>query len=254
MKYGICVNVNKIEMAMEAGFDFVEVSLQPLAAMSEEEFLQVVALSEKYPDRLLCANWMFPGEIRLTGPDMNEETIRRHCRHAYARLARLGVKTLVFGSGWAKRVPEGFSFDEAMDQLERAVRIMGEEAKPHGQAVVIESLRRQETNIIYTVADSADLADRSGMDNVYPHADFFHFSQNEETLEGGLRPYAKRLIHVHLASPVERTAPTPEDGADYRAFFDVLREEGFDGTVSYEGKALETVDEMRALLAYMRTM
>ena len=50
---------------------------------------------------------------------------------AWARLARLGTQIVVFGSGGARRVPEGFSKEEAFKQLvEFGKRIAPEARRP----------------------------------------------------------------------------------------------------------------------------
>jgi sugar phosphate isomerase/epimerase len=63
------------------------------------------------------------------------------------------VRILCFGSGGARRVPDGFSKDEAFAQLVAFGTRIAPEAKAHGITVVIEPLRRQETNIINTAAE-----------------------------------------------------------------------------------------------------
>ena len=45
-------------------------------------------------------------------------------------------------------LPEGFDFDEAMEQLVKVTRIFADVAKKHGQKVCIEPLRTAECNII----------------------------------------------------------------------------------------------------------
>ena len=53
----------------------------------------------------------------------------------------LGLKIIVFGSGGARKVPEGFSQDEAYKQLVEFAKRIAPEAKKRGIVVAVEPLR-----------------------------------------------------------------------------------------------------------------
>ena len=66
----------------------------------------------------LAASMSFvPGAIKLTGPDVDPAKQMSYVTGLLGRLNKLGVKVVVFGSGGARRVPDGFSKDEAFTQL-----------------------------------------------------------------------------------------------------------------------------------------
>ncbi len=253
MKIGICTGVDNMELAIAAGADYIEIGNMKLAAMSDEDFERVALAADAHPGYAYCTNGLVPGDIRLTGPEVDYDKILNFCEKSFARLARLGVKILVFGSSKAKVVPEGFSFDEAWNQLVKVTRIFSDVAAKHGQTVVIEPLRTEECNIINPVTDSVKLAKLVDRDNVKAHVDFYHLMQNGEKLSE-LAPCVPFLGHVHIASPVKRTAPTWDDGANYKAFFDVLREGGYDGTVSYEGKGVTDPEQLRTLVSFLKSL
>ena len=56
------------------------------------------------------------GGIRY-GPDVSLERQDAYMEACIGRLARLGVEVLVFGSGGARNIPDGFSRAQALDQL-----------------------------------------------------------------------------------------------------------------------------------------
>jgi hypothetical protein len=86
-----------------------------------------------------------------------------HVERTVGRLSALGVETLVFGSGKARQVPEGFSREEALSQLVAFGRLAAEAASRTGIVVVLEPLRRQETNIINTAREGLALVDTVGL-------------------------------------------------------------------------------------------
>ena len=96
------------------------------------------------------------GAIRLTGPDVDEQAIRAYYAKALERAATLGVKSIVFGSAGAKRVPESFDMDRAYQQVVQVTRETGEAAAKYGITIVIEPVRMPDCNIINTFAESYD--------------------------------------------------------------------------------------------------
>lgn len=253
LKIGICTSVENVAQCIDAGADFVEVNNSKIAGMSESEFNTILDLSHKFPQKILAANCLIPKNIRLTGDVVDYLAVTEFCELSFARLAKLGVKILVFGSSSAKFVPEGFPYDVAMDQLVKCVRIFGNVAAKYGQTVVLEPLRYAECNITNLVRESKELADLSQCENVKAHVDFFHLMQNGETLTE-LKKYACDLGHVHIASPIMRSLPTFDDGADYKSFIKIIKDANPDMTVSYEGSNDYTPDSLKTMIAFLKSL
>lgn len=255
MKIGLCESrINEIKMAYEAGFDFIEISNWTVYKMDEKCYADTLALTKELPANYIYAcNGLVPPDFRLTGPDVNFEEIEKFAEASFAKLATLGVKMLVFGSSKAKIVPEGFPFEEAMEQLVKVTQIFAKAAEKHGQRVCIEPLRTEECNIINTVEDSIDLAKRTGCANVGGHTDYYHLMQNGEKTSK-LEGLAKDIIHTHIASPCKRVMPSPDDGADYKQFFDYLRKGGYDATVSFEGGGTKSPETLKALCEFLKSL
>ena len=103
-----------------------------------------------------------------------------YVKKAFARLNRLGVKILCFGSGGARRVPEGFPKEEAFKQLVDFGKRIAPEARAQGITVVIEPLRRQETNIINTAGEGLALVKAVNDPNFELLIDFYHLASEKE--------------------------------------------------------------------------
>ena len=255
MKIGLCESrAAEIKLAYEMGFDYVEISNWSVYSMEDEKYDALVKLASELPEGFMYAcNGLVPPNFRLTGPDVNFDEIREFSDKSFAKLARLGVKMLVFGSSKAKIVPEGFDFDEAMAQLVKVTQIFAEAAAKNGQQVCIEPLRTEECNIINTAEDSIKLAKDTGCANVGGHVDYYHLMQNGEKMSK-LEGLAKDIVHTHIASPCKRIIPTADDGADYKQFFDYLRKGGYDATVSFEGGGNKTPENLKALCEYLKSL
>lgn len=251
MKIGLCTSEKDvILLARKVGFDFVEINAAG-AVMNDEKYAMLLELLRELPDGFMYScNGLVPGDVRLTGPEADAKKIRKYAEKSFARLASLGIKLLVFGSSAAKHVPEGFSFDTAMEQLVVAMRIFSDVAAKHGQCICIEPLRYSECNIINTLEDSLDLAKLTDRKNVGAHVDFYHLMQNGERLSK-LEDAAEKIIHTHIASPCMRNTPRYDDGADYRSFFKYLRRGGYDETVSFEGDFKHSEEELTDICSYL---
>ena len=252
MKIGICAsNVENILLARKVGFEFVEIHCVG-SVMNDEKYPPMLELSRTLPENFMYScNCLIPSELRLTGADVDFDKIRKYAAKCTERLASLGVQMLVFGSSAAKRVPDGFAREDAMEQLAEAMRIFSDEAKKYGQRICIEPLRYCECNIINKFEESVELMKMTDRENVGAHVDYFHHMQNGEPIDL-LEDGAKYIIHTHIASPQDRTAPDRDDGADYKIFFDTLRRAGYFDTVSFEGNCEWSESALTKMYEYLR--
>jgi sugar phosphate isomerase/epimerase len=141
--------------------------------------------------------------------------------------------------------------EEAWEQLFRLGHILADEAEKHGQTVVVEPLSYTEVNIVNTVEDAAYYAETVHRDSFKILVDFYHFSNNGEDL-ASLKKHAKLLAHAHFASKVTRTPPrSEEDWAFFTECVRALKEIGYTGGLSFEGRVAET-DDLAAILLRMR--
>lgn len=231
MKFGLCRMVNEKDF----NCDYIELSAQSIYAMSEEEFSALkkrVTAGELYP---YAVNGLVPGNIRLTGPDVNYDTVKEYADKCFGRLSELDIKTLVFGSSAAKIVPEGFSMEKAWEQLFEVGKIFSDVAAKYGQRIAVEGLRRAECNIVNTLEDVYYYVKNVNRDNFLMLADFYHMYENGEDISD-VKKYKDYLIHCHIAGYIKRAVPTAEEADFIKECITALKEMGYDGGVSFEGE------------------
>src|SRR4030095_10005899 len=117
VQVGYCTSIKNLAAAKAAGFDYVEVSATEVAGLGDADFDAAAAESKALGIPPPAATLFLPQTIKVVGPDINVEQQTAHVKKVMSRLSRLGVQVLVFGSGGARRVPDGFSKDEAWKQL-----------------------------------------------------------------------------------------------------------------------------------------
>jgi D-psicose/D-tagatose/L-ribulose 3-epimerase len=251
VRVGYCTTVEKLEAAKAAGFDYVELSTTQIAAMSDADFELAAAKIKEIGLPTPAANLFLPGTLKVTGPDTDPATQMAHVRKAFTRLARLGTEVVVFGSGGARRVPEGFAKEEAFKQLVDFGRRAAAEARPNGITIAIEPLRRQETNIINSAAEGLELVNAISDPNFQLMIDFYHLASEQEDPAIVLRA-KDHIRHLHTANPTGRVFPLKWEEFDYAPFFANLRAIGYNKRISVEGSTQNFAGDAPQSIALLR--
>ncbi|MGI5898509.1 MAG: sugar phosphate isomerase/epimerase family protein [Christensenellales bacterium] len=242
MKFGICCGIESAALVKEMGYDYFECTFSGIGNMTDEEFEDFknkVFELDFYPEAM---NVMLPGKFRLTGDEADLAPVVPFLEKAFARAAQLKTAVVVFGSGGARNVPEGFDKAKAWDQLVEYLNIAGDIAAKNGVNIAIEPLRFGESNIVNLVAEGAYLAARVNKPSVRCLADYYHVAMNEESCEG-IPAFGHRLEHCHIARKEGRAYPLPTDDQDYMPFFSALKAAGYDKRLSVEGTAYNGIDQ-----------
>src|SRR5215213_7837586 len=140
---GFCTGLKGIDAAKAAGFEYVELATSEIAALSDADYESAVARIRQVGLPTPVANLFLPATLRVTGPDIDRDEQTRYFRKAFERLSRVGVAIVVFGSGGARRVPDGFDRPAAFDQLVEFGRRAAVEAQRRSITIAVEPLRRQ---------------------------------------------------------------------------------------------------------------
>lgn len=255
---GVCTGLNNREIAEKAGCEFIEegVSRFLVPDKTEAEFDALLGKLSENKLKVLSCNGFIPATLRLTGPELNHKEALVWAETALRRAGRAGVNYIVFGSGGARKIPEGFGREEARDQFVSLCKAMGPMAKKAGVTIVIEPLNRTETNFINSVLEGADIVKRVNHPNIRLLADIYHMMRESEGPESILEA-GKWLRHCHIAEKETRSAPGVK-GDDFTPYFAALSRIGYRGAISIEsgwkdfgaeiGPAIETMRKQWALL------
>ena len=266
MKLGVCAQPEAAEVLAAAGFDYIEVNvvrdLQP--EVPDDALPAPPAALRDLPLPAPVANVFLPGALKLTGDAVDPAAAARYVRTAFARAAAAGIAIIVFGSGAARRVPDGFDRTRAWAQLVDFGRLIGPLAVDHGVTIAVEPLNYAECNVLNTVAESAqyvrDVAETAQYVRDVDHpgvrllVDAYHWARNEEPADA-IVAAGPLLVHAHIATYANRLAPGQEP-CDFAPFFGALRNVGYAGALSVEARgdvdlawAQATHDALQELLA-----
>jgi sugar phosphate isomerase/epimerase len=245
--------LERIGIVERLGYDYMESTVVPVATMGDADYETAKAEVRRHTIGLEAFNAIFPGDLKITGPAADREVIRAYLEKAMERLAGLGCRLLVFGSGKSRTHPEGWDRAEAVRQMEWAVRLAGDIGARLGILIVIEPLNSKESNIVTSVAEGWEMAKRLDHPNVKLLADFYHMRLDGEDL-GAVVPPAAMLRHAHIANKFERRFPLERDEDRYDDFFAALAQAGYRLGLSVEGVAKDFENEAARSLALLRKL
>ena len=251
MKIGFFTELDNAHKLAAMGYDYFEPSVSRVAAMTEEEFMKAVEIVDALPIKAEAANGLFPGTIRLIGPDADLKAVAGYIDGVFPRLKRLGCDTVVFGSGGARRVPEGFDRDEAWKQLIAAGKMLGRKAREYGLVIALEPLNRKEVNIINSLLEGKHLVDDVADPNFKLLSDYYHLILEDEGA-AEVEACGNCIVHTHISNPAGRVTLTENDEADYLSFFKTLKKCGYTGRISFEGKVEEFDMQLPETLKVLR--
>lgn len=234
IRLGVCTAPTNIPTVAQLGFDYVELSLAGVAALTEEEFLALAQAVDASPIRVEAFNGMLPASVRVTGTNVSASQQHEYLEHAFCRAQRLGGKVVVFGSSGARNVPEGFPIDSAWRQIVNFLRLAERHAGNYDLTIAIEPLCRRESNIINYVSEAVLLSSLHQLPHIRALGDTYHMAMGAEPFSA-LTAAGEMLAHVHTANAIGRRFPKIGDGEDYEALFRALLQGGYEGRVSIEG-------------------
>lgn len=259
MKIGVCGGMDRIAIAALNGFDYIEANFKDLTVADQSKYNKFNEELIKHGIVCEAANCFLPGEMKITGKNIDYKALENYLKTGYARAEETGIKVVVMGSGGARNIPEGTSYKEAVNQIIYFVKeFAGPLAADHNIDFVFEPLCKLESNIINTIKEGAMLASAINLDNVGTLGDIYHMHVEGDTYDE-MRDLKGIFKHAHISNPVsgnpdmKRIFMKNADEYDYKGFFDALKYVGCE-RVSIEANtdnfAADAADAVKILNLY----
>lgn len=253
MKIGVCVSPQQLADCAGLSCDYLELPVNALAAMNDIEWKEFKQTIQRTGIPTEAFNILFPGTLKVVGPAVDESAIKQYLAHALHRVAEIGGKVVVFGSGGARSIPEGWSTENAWEQLAQAALWSAEQAALLYLLIVMEPLSRKDCNLLNTVEEGVVLVQQVNHPRLKLLADLYHMQTNAEPLDT-LKPAAPYLHHIHVAQGLARTVPLPEGGNDVPEFVRILQDCGYTGRISIEASSDHYLEDFRQSIPYLRNL
>jgi sugar phosphate isomerase/epimerase len=234
MQFGVCVSLAQVEEVLPSKPDFIEENIQSFLKPNEPDaaFAANLAAARKSPVPIAASNCFLPGSLKCTGPDVKMDALLKWASVAFPRAKASGMEILVFGSGGARKYPDGFDPKRAFSQYVELLKKLGPLAAQAGIVLVVEPLNHGETNLINSLAEGAEAVRGAEHPNVQLLADLFHMLRDGEPADEIVK-VGKLLRHAHLAENKNRAAPGTSN-EDFRPYFAALKKAGYDRRMALE--------------------
>lgn len=227
MKIGCCFHLEQLDEFSKTdglGLDFLELPLYQFSQLSDKDTKNMTRKIQDISVPCLATNVLFPSGLKIVGEQVDYSAINAYLNKIFEKTACLSYKTVVFGSGGARNIPEGFSKEKAFDQL---VRLCREHLIPIAQTYdltfAVEAINPLECNFINTTEEAFELVRLISTPRIKLLLDLYHMEMAKEDPRQILS-YEGFIEHIHIASAKnERGYPKKNDGEDYKTLFALLK-------------------------------
>jgi sugar phosphate isomerase/epimerase len=231
---GISTTIANSSILAAAGYSFVEENVRTFLVPDQPEsvFEQKLVLLKESKLLVDACNIFLPGNLKCVGPLPLHEEILKYAETAFRRARIAGVKIIVFGSGGARGIPEGFSREEARQQFLTLCRQLAPVAMKHDITITLEPLNKRECNFINSLAEGAEIVQEVNHPNFRLLADIYHMIMENES-PASIKKYGHLLSHTHIAEKNGRSAPGVNN-EDFSPYFRALKEVNYEGRMAIE--------------------
>lgn len=245
MKTGHFGLLNQVEQIAAAGYDNAELHIWEIMSLDDATY-------KKEKQRLFDINLDYevfdnplPLDKVVADPSFDMPYYKEYLKKAIDRTAELGARFFVFGNGKTRTIPED-NWEEGQKKNDEMMVFLCEEAAKANITIMMEPLHASLSNVVLSVPQAYEYAQRLGCKNLKTLLDFRWFIAGGHSYDDIVQ-YADFIKHVHVDNPAyafpERHVPMVGDGYDYTKLFDTLKEISYKGIISYEANTFEDFDK-----------
>ncbi len=200
--------------------------------VSESQFQLNLDAIKRSRITVLASNIFIPGELKVVGPNVDEQAVLEYVGVVFQRAQLAGLKMIIWGSGGSRRVPDGFDHGKAKEQFISIAKKIAALAEKHNIMLAVENLNSTETNFINTLQEALEIAKAVNHKNLRLCADLYHMLREDESPDI-IKEAEGYVVYCELAEKEGRTPPGV-NGDDFRPYFTALKNIGFDGKIVIE--------------------
>ena len=113
---GVVQTLENASMLKEHGYAYIVESVGRIISprsVTEPQFRENVTRVKQSAIPVYAFNIFIPGNLKVVGPDVNEQAVLAYADSVLQRCKATGVQRIIWGSGGSRRVPEGFDHEKA---------------------------------------------------------------------------------------------------------------------------------------------
>ena len=225
--------------AADLGYDGVEIAPFTIAPSVEDISAQrrskIRAAAESNGVEIVGLHWLLasPEGLYITHPDQTiYERTKSYFRSLVQFCGDLGGQVMIIGSPMQRNIQEGWDRTECWQRMRDAFESSIDLAEEHGVYLCIESLSRDQTNIISTCEEARCMVAEIDHPNFQTMVDVCSGSTEEIEVSQLLRESGTHLYHVHV-NDANKRGPGFGD-TDFTSVLRTLNELDYQRYVSVE--------------------
>ncbi|MBX2924011.1 MAG: sugar phosphate isomerase/epimerase [Chitinophagaceae bacterium] len=234
---GIIAPIEQDSLVYASGFRMLGESAGRMIspALTEKQFQQNLIQIKKARCKVVLCNILFPGHIKIAGPDVNEKRVLGYADSLFSRAKRAGISFVILGSGAARHIPDYYDAGKAQSDFSVLCRKLAAIAGRYRIMIALEGLQTAETNFLNTLQSAAEVVRAVNHPNFRLNADIFHMLREGE-LPQSIVDAADVLAYCEIAEKQNRSLPGVK-GDDLTPYLRALRKAKYKGYIFIEGES-----------------
>jgi len=217
-----------------AAFTLVEEGVQEISPARRKEMISAMKDAQ-----IQCVglHWLLappPKGLHFTTPDV---AVRRKTIGYFNELidfcGDLGGTYMIFGSP-KQRNTKGISVQEAKRYFAEGLAAVADHAQRRDVKILIEPLGKRTTDVVNTMAEASELAQRVNHPAVQGMFDFNNTPNETEPFHVLIKKHFERIRHIHVQEQGGKHLGTGNAVNDYVQAFQMLKDLDYDQWVSLE--------------------
>jgi len=253
--FAACGKLSDFHLLAAAGYDYLETAVADFLIPEKCDSAFQVNLDElnRLNAKIISCMRFIPAHMKITGNETFHEEILTWAEIVFSRAKRAQIPFIVFGSGPARMVPEGFDKQTATQQFIDLCKQLAPIAQKYDVTILIEPLNTGETNLINSLAEGAEIVFAVDHPNLLLLCDIYHMLLENESAEE-IVIYGDIIRHCHIAEKETRSIPGTA-GDDFTPYFNALKKIKYQGCISIEPNRNEEYEQrIGPALQYIKKM
>ena len=190
-----------LEAQRKAGFETIELWCgAPHVWLDHYQYYHADRIRKKieqYELKLACVtpeNCIYPWQVAAWEPEWRERSFQ-YFKNGIQLTAELGCEKMEINSGWGSNTEtKEDAWGRSQDMLGR----LAEEAQKNGIVLVIESLRKEESQIVHSLSDLKKMLEEIHHPSLLPMVDTCAMCCAGENLEEWFEAFHGKIAHMHF--------------------------------------------------------
>jgi sugar phosphate isomerase/epimerase len=232
---GVVENIENDSILNAFGFKYLVESTSKILSprnVSDQQFKSNLEQIKKSRVPLFACNIFIPGDLKVVGPNVNEEALLSYVESVFQRAKAADLKMIIWGSGGSRSVPEGFDRVRAKAQFISIAKKVAQLAGKYQITLALESLNSTECNFINTLKEALEVVKAVDHRNLRLCMDIYHMLKEGESA-AVISETKGYLIYCEVAEKEGRTPPGVH-GEDFSSYFTALKNIGYTGKIVLE--------------------